>query len=1068
MDAAAPGDVILLNTTGVFSGTFIMRPKSCPAQDDTCYITIRSGVTSSGTIVPTTNYPAANVRIAPTQTGLATLTPSAVNSAAIRTVRVSETGSGCAVAPCVTAYWKLQWLNILGSSGTATSGGGTLVEFGSMNGGADAQDTRAKEPHHIIMDQVVMHGDPIIGHGRGLLVAARDSKVTNSWLYDFKSQNEIQGIWAENFTQNVDIINNHIEGSGETVFTGGAIPTMKLNTTVTGTPTATTMTMADPVPDWVYVGQGFSFVSGGLKRYSHIVSFTGSTVTFESNRGLVPDVPGAVNMSLVQRGLNVLKNHIYRPPSWKDPIVGIPQSVNAVPSNIGGTLACTTAPCTYAYKVVARMNTNTGVVARSTASVEVSATIVDAGVTTGSVLVSWAPVPNAFEYYAYGRSAGGENVRFVIASTGCTGTPIICKFTDTGATGTTEAVPTTTGSVWNVKNLLEIKKGDSFLIEGNVLENNWRQGQEGYAILFTVANNSVGVDGNDSVVVRNITVRHNIFRHTAHLAQVTMHDASGDISDHTRDITFFNNLGYDISNTWGLGKEMIIFTGVGGCGTSGSTDPTICYVPGEGGERIKFDHNTLINDTIGSPVVTFDWYKGGVQYKCYDCDITNNMMRKQTYGLRSYSPSLQAEGAVSWGLATDAASTWASNVMVGSSCPAYPGPPPNTLCPTEATFQSAFANFAQGDYRVTSQWTTASTTGGAIGADLSLITPLTDVALSGNNTGTPPVTPPSITTSTLPSATVGTLYSFALTATGGVKPYSWSLAAGSALPSGLTLTTAGLISGTPTTATTSELTVRVTGADVGASTQTLSLAVNENLTPQSRPDRVDFVEIAIFRRDNCATDIAETIRVGDMCFELSTGFVFKVTATSPTVTWERLGYTNLSASNLTTGTVPIGRLGTNTPTGTTFLRGDNTWATPAGSGSVVTNLMFFAGAATTSWNGLSTGVTEFQNAARSRVLFDLTGYTQCRLYTRVTTAALGATADVAYVQYSTDSGVTWNDLWGTTPGVDLMTTTTNFVSTAYTNIVAGAKADVSLRVVANITGTLTGQPVVNNIGMNCK
>lgn len=43
--------------------------------------------------------------------------------------------------------------------------------------------------------------------------------------------------------------------------------------------------------------------------------------------------------------------------------------------------------------------------------------------------------------------------------------------------------------------------------------------------------------------------------------------------------------------------------------------------------------------------------------------------------------------------------------------------------------------------------------------------------------------------------------------------------------------------------------------------------------------------------------------------------------------------TSLNATNLSTGTVAIGRLGTSgTPSSTTFLRGDNTWATPAGGG----------------------------------------------------------------------------------------------------------------------------------------
>src|SRR5262249_23390107 len=52
-------------------------------------------------------------------------------------------------------------------------------------------------------------------------------------------------------------------------------------------------------------------------------------------------------------------------------------------------------------------------------------------------------------------------------------------------------------------------------------------------------------------------------------------------------------------------------------------------------------------------------------------------------------------------------------------------------------------------------------------------------------------------TSSLPSGRIATPYSQAITATGGVAPYTFSLSTGSSLPAGLTLSTAGLLSGTP-------------------------------------------------------------------------------------------------------------------------------------------------------------------------------------------------------------------------------------------------------------------------------
>ncbi|WP_189644632.1 putative Ig domain-containing protein [Luteimonas gilva] len=62
---------------------------------------------------------------------------------------------------------------------------------------------------------------------------------------------------------------------------------------------------------------------------------------------------------------------------------------------------------------------------------------------------------------------------------------------------------------------------------------------------------------------------------------------------------------------------------------------------------------------------------------------------------------------------------------------------------------------------------------------------------------------------TLPGGTAGTAYSQTLSASGGVAPYSYSLLAG-ALPVGMSFSSGGVFSGTPTTAGTFNLTVRAT------------------------------------------------------------------------------------------------------------------------------------------------------------------------------------------------------------------------------------------------------------------
>lgn len=99
-------------------------------------------------------------------------------------------------------------------------------------------------------------------------------------------------------------------------------------------------------------------------------------------------------------------------------------------------------------------------------------------------------------------------------------------------------------------------------------------------------------------------------------------------------------------------------------------------------------------------------------------------------------------------------------------------------------------------------------------------------ALPAINGAEPPPPPPAldITTTSLSNGMVGITYSAQVSANGGTSPYTWSLAAGS-LPAGLSLSTAGVIGGTPTTAGTSSFSVRVTDGKGLSDTQTLNLTI---------------------------------------------------------------------------------------------------------------------------------------------------------------------------------------------------------------------------------------------------
>jgi large repetitive protein len=82
----------------------------------------------------------------------------------------------------------------------------------------------------------------------------------------------------------------------------------------------------------------------------------------------------------------------------------------------------------------------------------------------------------------------------------------------------------------------------------------------------------------------------------------------------------------------------------------------------------------------------------------------------------------------------------------------------------------------------------------------------------------------SLSTSSLPNATVGSFYSTTLAAAGGITPYNWTISVG-ALPAGLTLS-GNTISGTPTTAGNVGFTVQVADAASGKATATLGILVN--------------------------------------------------------------------------------------------------------------------------------------------------------------------------------------------------------------------------------------------------
>ena len=120
----------------------------------------------------------------------------------------------------------------------------------------------------------------------------------------------------------------------------------------------------------------------------------------------------------------------------------------------------------------------------------------------------------------------------------------------------------------------------------------------------------------------------------------------------------------------------------------------------------------------------------------------------------------------------------------------------------------------------------------SVSANMTVTVQATSVADTTKSASTAVVVSPlpSVTTTTLASGVVSTVYSATLQASGGVGPLSWNLASGSSLPAGLSLSATGAISGTPTAAGTTTFTVKVTDASQGqpgpaSATQQLSIMI---------------------------------------------------------------------------------------------------------------------------------------------------------------------------------------------------------------------------------------------------
>lgn len=205
IDAAVPGDTILLRAGQTFTGNFILRNKNTSS---TQYITIRSDAADS-------SFPASGVRLIPEgKSGWNTR-----RSALARLLGRGGTSKSTAVVRTAAGahHYRLQFLEL---DGLNNLGYETLVDFGTSVG----QTTSASVPHSFIVDRVWFHGHPTKGMKRGIYLNSGRTDILNSYFNDFFSFSDAQAICGTNGPGPYRIVNNHLEAAAENILFGGEDP----------------------------------------------------------------------------------------------------------------------------------------------------------------------------------------------------------------------------------------------------------------------------------------------------------------------------------------------------------------------------------------------------------------------------------------------------------------------------------------------------------------------------------------------------------------------------------------------------------------------------------------------------------------------------------------------------------------------------------------------------------------------------------------------------------------------------------------------------------------------------
>ena len=411
---------------------------------------------------------------------------------------------------------------------------------------------------------------------------------------------------------------------------------------------------------------------------------------------------------------------------------------------------------------------------------------------------------------------------------------------------TTATIPACSGVysswIWSPKTTIEFKSCNRVLMIGNVIDGQWPGPVKNYKP-YSVTPRSASGQGTPLDSCDDTTLTENLFVGTYFSEGLTADDVNGTMSAGGDDSNVQGTMSVTEARRGVVTQNLMVPTlNENSTGAAGSGSPWQVNI-GKNLQDWLHQHNTILFPPWNTSTLGRATYFNVSFGTCTQValDETKNFWwldNVSNYGwagddgctLDKYfsTPTVSPNGFAN----RLAGNVWAgASVACGTGCSAT-----NSFSTVPSvTTQIGSSNWIvnevfQGDYTLLSPagWVgpSANTTDGASGGvDWAVLSPYIAAALTGGS-GVSPVV---VTTTSLPDGTITVPYSQTLSATGGTGPYTWSVTAG-ALPTSLSLSSGGVISGTPTVTGLFSFTVQACDTLSVCASQPLTITIHSAVT----------------------------------------------------------------------------------------------------------------------------------------------------------------------------------------------------------------------------------------------